>query len=322
MTTELAAVYRRWADIETVGSSPIYEAWARGVADDPELLARIAALPPIKRQPNLLFGAARWLGAEAGSFDGFRTWALARWPEVVEVMMARATQTNEAARCAVLLPALAAIDGPIALIEVGASAGLCLYPDRYSYRYETDEGTVALDPDGGPSSVMIPCVMDAPAVPARLPTIAWRAGLDLSPVDVRDAASLRWLDALIWPEHEERRARLQAAAALVALDPPMIVRGDLVDDLAALIARAPTGARVVVMHTAVLMYPDAPRRQQFVDLVTSLPGVTWIANEGEGVVPGVADRVEVPVEGRFIVSVDGEPVGLAGPHGQSYVALR
>ncbi len=315
-------MYRRWADVETVGSSPIYEGWARGIADDPELLARIAVLPPIKRQPNLLFGAARWLGAEAGSFADFRAWALPRWPQLVEVMLARATQTNEAARCAVLLPALAAIDGPIALIEVGASAGLCLYPDRYSYRFTTSDGVVALDPPDGPSPVVIPCAMDAPAVPARLPTIVWRAGLDLSPNDVRDAGTLRWLDALIWPEHEERRARLHAAAALVALDPPEIVAGDLVDDLAALVDRAPAGARVVVMHSAVLMYPPPERRAQFVELVTSLPGVTWIANEGEQVLPSIADRVTVPVEGRFIVSVDGEPIGLAGPHGQSYTALR
>ena len=44
-------------------------------------------------------------------------------------------QTNEAGRCAVLLPVLAALPQPLALLEVGASAGLCLYPDRYAYRY-------------------------------------------------------------------------------------------------------------------------------------------------------------------------------------------
>ncbi|MFE4537493.1 DUF2332 family protein [Streptomyces scopuliridis] len=51
------------------------------------------------------------------------------------MMLSRRTQTNEPGRCATLLPALAALDGPLALIEVGASAGLCLHVDRYSYDY-------------------------------------------------------------------------------------------------------------------------------------------------------------------------------------------
>jgi hypothetical protein len=35
----------------------------------------------------------------------------------------------------VLLPVLTALPQPLALLEDGASAGLCLYPDRYAYRY-------------------------------------------------------------------------------------------------------------------------------------------------------------------------------------------
>jgi hypothetical protein len=51
------------------------------------------------------------------------------------VILARRTQTNEAARCAVLLPALAQLPQPLALIDAGASAGLTLLADRYSYDY-------------------------------------------------------------------------------------------------------------------------------------------------------------------------------------------
>ena len=40
------------------------------------------------------------------------------------MILARRTQTNEPARCAVLLPALAQLPQPLALIEAGASAGL------------------------------------------------------------------------------------------------------------------------------------------------------------------------------------------------------
>ena len=71
-------------------------------------------------------------------------------------VLARATQTNEAGRCAVLLPFLAELPQPLALLEVGASAGLCLLPDRYSYRY--DDGT-DLDPHDGPRTSLLPCAL-------------------------------------------------------------------------------------------------------------------------------------------------------------------
>src|SRR5690606_10739265 len=130
--------YRVFAEVEARGLSDCYEQWALGVADDAATVALIDELPPPKRQPNLVFSAARFLGAPATDFEGFREWLAANWPEVASVCLTRSTQTNEPGRCATLLPGLAAIPGPLALIEVGASAGLCLYPDRYSYRYRRD----------------------------------------------------------------------------------------------------------------------------------------------------------------------------------------
>src|SRR5690606_23501967 len=126
------------------------------------------------------------------------------------------------ARCALHVPVLASLPGTLALIEVGASAGLCLYPDRYSYRYGD---RAQLDPEDGPSPVVIETAIegDVPDVSA-LPDVVWRAGIDLNPLDVTSEEDVAWLDALIWPEHEERRARLRAAVDLARHDPPLLVR--------------------------------------------------------------------------------------------------
>jgi len=51
---EIAVSYRRFTNEEVQGQSPLYEILASVVADDFEMLSRLASLPPPKRQPNLL----------------------------------------------------------------------------------------------------------------------------------------------------------------------------------------------------------------------------------------------------------------------------
>ena len=322
MTQSLADGYRRFAELEATGVSKTYTEWALGVADDPAVLTLICALPPGKRQPNLVFAAARFVGAPIKAYREFRDWLVEHWADVEPVIMSRSTQTNEAARCAVLLPILDRLAGPLALIEAGAAAGLVLYPDRYSYLY-TVNGTesVRIDPSDGPSSVVIPCAIDAASVPTRIPKIAWRAGVDLNPIDVANSDQLAWLETLIWPEHAERRGRLHRAADILATDPPRLVAGDIVDKIPDLVSAAPSGARVVVFHSAVLAYLSEDRRSSFVDMVRSLDGITWVSNEGAQVLPFITEQVDEEIRGRTILAVDGKPVALAGPHGQSFAAL-
>ncbi|SCG52241.1 DUF2332 domain-containing protein [Micromonospora halophytica] len=312
MGVTAADIYRTFASREASGVSPAYERLALAVSRDAELLALIETLPPAKRQPNLLFAVVRLLGGPVEDAAAFRAHVLANWPAIEAEVLTRATQTNEAGRCAVLLPVLAALPQPIALLEVGASAGLCLYPDRYAYRYDSH-----LLGDGEP---VLDCTLTGSAPPTRVPTVAWRAGLDLNPLDVTDADDVAWLDALIWPEHAHRRARLRAAANVVAADPPLLVRGDLVDDLPALAALAPSGATLVVFHTSVLYQVPAQRRAAFVDLVRRLPG-HWIATEDRRVLrhDGLP---EPPGEGfHNVLSLDGTPLAWVRGHGQAVTWL-
>ncbi|GAB1639796.1 hypothetical protein KRMM14A1259_02190 [Krasilnikovia sp. MM14-A1259] len=146
--------------------------------------------------------------------------------------------------------------------------------------------------------------------------MVWRAGLDLNPLQVTNPADVSWLEALIWPEHHHRRERLHAAAAVAAADPPVLVRGDLVDDLPALAARAPADATLVVFHTSVLYQVPAVRCRAFTDLVRGLPG-HWISVEGPDVLPH-DDLPPAPTQTLHnVLALDGVPLAWTRGHGQA-----
>ena len=310
----IAEVYRTFARHEARGRSPAYQALAEAVAGDAAVLRFLGTLPPEKRQPNLLFAAARYLLGAPADITRLRDLARRNAAGLSGLMLARRTQTNEPARCATLLPALAQLTPPLALIEVGASAGLTLLVDRYSYDYA---GHRIAGQD--PQAPTLRCALRGPVpLPAQPPVIAWRAGLDLSPLDVCRDDDVRWLSCLVWPGEGDREQRLAAAIATARRDPPAVHRGDLLTDLPALAARAPAGATLVVYHSAVLAYVAPGLRQRFADTVRGVADV-WLSNEGPGVVPGLppVPGLAGPDEGDpFVLARDGRtPLALADGHG-------
>ncbi|QBF30245.1 DUF2332 domain-containing protein [Thalassococcus sp. S3] len=311
-TQSLADRYLAFAQREAHGISPTYEAYAISAAGNPDLLNRLLDLPEGKQQPNLLFAATRHsVGLPDAGFD-FALHALGRWDEIKPVILSRSTQTNEPGRCACLLPALAQFKAPLAIIEVGAAAGLCLFPDRYGY----DFGRVRLDPSEKAAPVF-PCkASDRTPIPAAHPKIVWRAGLDLNPLDVQSDEDMQWLRTLIWPEHAERQSRLEAAIGVARRDPPRIVTGDLLEQTEALAAQAPKDARLVIFHTAVLNYVAPRIRKQFAELVQDLEA-EWLANEGARILPDlVSDMGLDDRPGAFVLSHNGRAIARTGPHGQ------
>src|SRR5712691_6676033 len=284
----VSTAYLRFAEDEVRDRSPLYGELLRGVASDPEVIGFLLTLPREKRQPNLFLAAARHLFGTPAGWDQFRSSVLQDKDALRAAMLARSTQTNEPGRCAALLPVLAGLPEPLALLEVGASAGLCLLPDFYAYDY----GGAILAPEGQRLPVPIfPCAVSAGTpIPARLPRIVWRAGLDLKPVDLSDPGEVGWLEALVWPEQTDRLARLRAAIKIACEQKPRLVKGDLRTDLAALAREAPKDATLVIFHTAVLAYiSPAAEREEFARLVGSLCDY-WIANEPPQVFPGIARR--------------------------------
>lgn len=163
------------------------------------------------------------------------------------------------------------------------------------------------------------CVANATTpVPIVPPRVTWRAGLDLDPIDISDPNQIAWLEALVWPEQTDRLANLRLAIRITEKNKPRVVKGDLRTDLAGLVAEAPKDATLVVFHTAVLAYIRSPtEREEFARSVKSLRNF-WISNESPRALPEIAARARNQgPRGRFLMSVNGIPVGWADPHGAS-----
>jgi hypothetical protein len=295
--------YLRFAD-EASEDSPCFVEWGEGVAADPEVLAWVDELPGLKKQPNLVFAAARWHGVPApGPYAGLRSALLSDDGTIRATILERSTQTNEVGRLACLYPAFAQLvpnepGRSVALLEVGASAGLCLYPDR--------------------AGSLLSCTTTGQVPRDVLAPVVWRAGIDLSPIDVNDDQAVGWLETLVWPEQEDRRERLRAAVEIARGDPPYLVQGDLFVELPALMAQAPEDATLIVFHSAVIAYLEPADRERFAAMMAGLVGdggCHWVSNEGPRVLPHLVPAgVEVPF-GRFVLAVDGRPVALTHGHG-------
>jgi hypothetical protein len=314
MDGDLADRYRDFAAF-AAGDSPCFADWTRQMAEDPEVHAWLADLDRRGQQPNLVLAAARWHGAPApGSYDDLKQVLLDREAEVKQTIRSRATQTNEVGRLATLVPALAMLPQPLALVEVGASAGLCLFPDRYDYDWG---GAGALRGSGGP---VLRCVAEGEVpVPVTHPAVAWRGGCDLHPLDVTDEDQMAWLEVLVWPEQDERRARLRRAVEVARAEPPYVARGDLLETLPDLLAEAGRHGTPVVFHSAVVAYLEVERRAELAGLMTRLVEegrCHWISNEAPHVLPGIAAGRDAP-PARFVLGLDGRAVAFTHAHGHA-----
>ena len=301
-------VFHRFARIEAPDlASPLYAELSYGISLDHELLELASQKRRRQPAPNMLFAAVQYLllsgadhsehplashypivsGAERPmepAFPAFRDFCLSHRDELSELIQTRRTQTNVVRRCTCLLPAFSMVQResgqPLALIDVGASAGLNLNVDRYRYRYLRGgqeavvwgraEAKVSLEAELRGEGPM-------PALEDDL-AIEFRGGIDLNPIDLRDEDELRWLRALIWPEHVERHQRLIAAAAELALSPVDLRRGDAADLLPRTIADTPPEAALTVYSTVALyQIPSAGRERIFRTLAeTSLDRPVWL----------------------------------------------
>jgi len=347
-----------------------YAAICRFVAADPELLAMMDEAPASQQRPNLMLAAVHylllggaahplatyydtvaaytgteWVSPSVAELEAvgpdFRDFCLTHAASLLDLIATCSTQTNEIGRCTALLPALSHIASTyeggqaIGLLDLGTSAGLNLFFDRYAYTYRErlDGAITGAQAEAGDhaSAVQLDCVYrgelaDLPSL--ELPAIAERAGLDLSPIDPHDEAGVRWLLACLWPDHLPRFARLRAALDIARTEahPPVLHIGDMVDHVGDVAATVAPGLPLVIFHSWVAAYLTEQRQRELSDTVRGLSdssgrAVHYLYAESPEQTPGLPTPVSPHPDAHsnmatvlVHVSPDAAPIRLADMH--------
>ncbi len=298
--------FRAFATVVERDGGTTYAAICRGVADDTEVLSLLDVAPASQRRPLLLLAAVHFLllsGADhalAMYYDTVRNerglreeppgdevtpvftdFCREHRAELEALIGTRRTQTNEVGRCTALLPGLCHVaslygwDEPLSLLDLGTSAGLNLLFDDYAYTYRAQEGGAIAQAGVATSAVVLEC-SSRPGLDhlpeLRLPAMAERVGLDLSPVDPSSDDEARWLLACQWPDNPARFGRLRAALDNVraASDPPRLERGDMVTDVPRIAASMRDPGPLVVFHSWVAAYLDEDEQRALATAVRAL----------------------------------------------------
>lgn len=270
----LSTIFRRFSERECRGSSLLYEMLSLGVSEDEALLS-LAAFGEGRGQPipNLLLGAVHYLllkGKEhrladyypsiteqpkdpLNAFSNFKDFCQTYKQEILHILQTKRVQTNEVRRCGYLYPAFSYIydqvKKPLALIEIGTSAGFQLLWDQYQYSYGSNETYGNRD-----SEVFIESecrTENQPSLLTKSPPVSHRIGLDLNIVDLTFDEAYVWLNALIWPEHKERRLLFKQAAKAVQEHKLDLREGNGIAMLPDIVKEIPSDSTICVFHTHV-----------------------------------------------------------------------
>lgn len=271
-------------------TSPLYAHLYDELAHDPPLCELLEVIDPDQPIPVLFFSVVNFLLLDnprhelarfypvlqqppqpaSAAYPAFRAFCLEQQEALRALLPGARLQTNEVTRCANLLPAFEIVSRrgarrPLALIEIGCSAGLNLLWDRYHYDYGSSSVGEAASP------VHIHCMVRgtiAPPLPTTLPAVAWSTGIDLAPPDIHRERDVRWLRACIWPEEVARYHLLEAAVALARTAPPQVLTGDASELLPALLARVPQEQNLCLWHSYALHQGPADVREHLESLLS------------------------------------------------------
>ncbi len=323
---------------EDLDRLPFYAALLARLEDDEGALGLLASVRAEQRNPMLVLAAlhrAALLGHPilAPLYDAIRHGApidvdaaadaviavVRAEPDVVRSQLWRSTQTNEPGRSAVLQAVvrdLVAPDETMAVIDVGTSAGINLFFDRFPVRARDD---------GDPLTLVCEDEGDVDRA-TPLPRVGARVGIDPYPLDLGDDDDRLWLKACLWPEERRRHERFDAIVARYRAWPATtLLKGDALDRLDDALELAANDDLRVVVNTWSAFYFSEPERRAYYEALRehgASSNVAWVSIESTLV--AWPDLEVVSDERRrgasqVVVSRPGEaPVrwGWCHPHGR------
>lgn len=335
-TDDLARLWRWFARHQFRGDSPIYERIATVVADDNDLLGLLQQSAPASHLPLMPLAASRFLllegldhplrdvynarsDADPGSL--FADFCHRHRTELFSVLDTRRVQTNDCGRSALIGPALTWAahqqQGPLHLIDVGTSAGLNLWCDRYRLEYGPYGST---GPDDSPVRASCEVRSGDPPIADTLPELAARVGIDIAPVDLSDPRARSWLLACVWPD-SGRAERVEASIRYAEHHVPPVVEGHANSLLPSVLDNLPADATAVVMTTWAFGYFSISERDEFVEILRTASQhrrVIWLSAENAGVVTPFASTTAGDVLGALLIDdrkVSATLLADAHPHG-------
>jgi len=221
-----------------------------------------------------------------------------------------APQTNEINRCAILIAALAKISKatslPLDVIELGASAGLNLLFDAFSYEF-----------GGGRVGSADPVLAIAPDVCGDQPDLAEIinvrdvSGCDLNPIDVTTDEGAYAIMSYVWPDQSVRLNRLQSALNIARKVQPNVSQESAEAFLKRKLADRREGACLVVFSSIFWQFASAQVRSSIQESLATYGGrastknpIVWVQIEGRGKDSALVDsKIKYwPMEETFMLA--------------------
>jgi hypothetical protein len=194
-------------------------------------------------------------------------------------------QTNEVARSAMLLPGLLDVARrtslPMALSEIGASAGLNLFFDRFHHAFGDAEWGDRRSP------VRLSPELRGPAPDLRGSVyVVDRSGCDIMPIDIADENGRARLRSYLWADQATRLARLDAAVGVALANPFDLRREDAAAFVHRRLRQRQAGQVAVLFHSIMWQYLPTDTREAIRDLLadagaaaTEVTPLAWVRME-------------------------------------------